>query len=184
MKFSVKQHKQPSENTYTHSALVFPFPLIPPCVDCTGCHQQLFSLRLWPQYWVNQSGNIRWRTHIPLLQGHWTVDAIVEHHVRFIVCLPVIVAVISIIQVTIAVKPIFGVRNGFRCTMFITFCWIVVNAVGLAHIQYMSSSSREVLCSQNWWHRWSSWQCKCSWTMMLKVRLRCLEDPISIRDVS
>jgi len=40
--------------------------------------------------------------------------------------------------------------NAFRCTILISLCWMTVGFSDLADIQYMSSSSRKVLCRQSW----------------------------------
>jgi len=42
------------------------------------------------------------------------------------------------------------------------------NSPNSADISDLSSCSREVLCRQTWWQRWSFWQFKCSRTIMLK----------------
>jgi len=51
-------------------------------------------------------------------------------------------------------------------------------------IQYMTSSSRGVLCRQTCWKRWSFWQCKCSCTIMLKIWPGWFDDFFGIWNVS
>jgi hypothetical protein len=43
-----------------------------------------------------------------------------------------------------------------------------VDYLNSADIQYLSSSSREILWRQSWWQRRSFWQCTCCRTTMLK----------------
>ena len=156
MKFLVKLHNELGDNTVTHSVLLFLDPVIPPCFNYINCHQSVFNLFLRPSYWPNQSRNIWWGTEILYLWGFCILSAIVQFHIWFIVCLPVIFAVIWIIQVPIPVKPILGVLNAFWWMILITFSRMVVDLFDSAHIQYLTSFSREVLCRISWWHRWFS----------------------------
>ena len=184
MKFLVKLHNELGENTLTHSGRLFLDPIIPPRFHYIDCHQCLFSLLLWPTYRPNQSGNIRCGRYIALLRGFWILTAVVQFHIWFIVCLPVVFAVIWIIQVLIPVKPIFGVWNAFRWTILVTFRRMALDLFDLVDIQYSSSSSREVLRRPSWWHRWFFWRFECSRTIMLKVWPRCFENLFSIWNVS
>jgi len=54
----------------------------------------------------------------------------------------------------------------------------------VANVQYLCSSSREVLCRQSWWQRWSFWQFKCSRTIMLEVWPGCFDNLFGIGNVS
>jgi len=121
MKFSDKLHNELGDNTLTLSDLHFLNNLIPCRFHYIDCHQRLFSLLLWPSYRPNQSRNIRSSTHILLLWGFRIRSAVVYFHIWFVVCLPVIIAVIWIIQVPIPVNPIFSVWDAFRWTILITF---------------------------------------------------------------
>jgi len=44
MKFSVKRHTEPDENTLTYAVLLCLVPLIPPHFNCIDHHQHLFNL--------------------------------------------------------------------------------------------------------------------------------------------
>ena len=77
-------------------------------------------------------------------------------------------------QVTIPVKPIFGVQNALRSTICITFDWMTVYSSNSVDIWYLSSFSREVRCGKSWWQSWSFWKFKCSHTIMLKEWPGCL----------
>jgi len=116
--------------------------------------------------WSNWSWDISCSTHIPLLWGFWILIAVVTLWVGFIVCQPVVLAVMLIIWVHIPVKLIVGIGSAFSRTVLTTFRWMEVNSSSLAYIQSLSSSCREVLCTQTLWHRWSFWQFKCSGTIM------------------
>jgi len=74
--------------------------------------------------------------------------------------------VIWIIPLAIPLEVIFGVHNALLCTILITCAWATVNSSVLANIQFLSTSSSEVLCRQSsrqWWSfKWS----KCSSTFM------------------
>jgi len=153
MTFWVKLHNELGDNRLMYSVLLFLNPLIPPHFHYIDCHERLFSIFLWPSYMANQLGNIQCGTHIPLLWGFWILTALVQFHIWFIVCLPVVFAVIWIIQVPIPVQPIFSDWNDFRWTILITFGRMAVDLFDSADIQYFSSSSTEVLCRQSWWHR-------------------------------
>jgi len=168
MTFSVKLHNQLGDNILTHSVLLFLVPLIPRCYHYIDRHQRLFSLLLRLLYRPNQSQNIWSSTHIPLLRGSWNLTAVVQFHIWFIVCLPVVFAVVWIILVPSPVKPIFGVWNAFGWTILVTSRKTAVDLFELADIQYCSSSSREFLCRHSWWNRWFFRQFKCSRTMSWK----------------
>jgi len=112
-------------------------------------------------------------------------------YIGFNVCLPIIFAVIwiiqvviRIIQVAIPVKPIFSVRNSFRCTILITFGWMTVDFLYLENIYYLSLSSREILCRQSLWQRRSFWQFKCCRTILLKEWPGCFDDLFSTWNAS
>jgi len=147
--FSVNQHIDPSDNILTHSDLLFLVSLTPFYFHCIDRQQHLFSLIVWPGCWPNQLVDIRCGTRPLLLWAFRIHDAIVLLHISFIVCLPVIFAVIWIIQVTIPVKRILGVGNTFRCTILITLSWMMVDSPDLVDIEYLCSSSRKVLHRQN-----------------------------------
>ena len=182
--FPVKQCKETGENILTHSVLLCLVSLIHHHFHCIDCHLPLFNNYLWPLCWLNQSGNMWWGTQIPLRWAYRILDAIVHLYIRFIICLLVVVTLIWSMQFNIPVKPIFGVWNGFRCTTLITFGWMTVDCFHLADIQYLGSSSREVLCRQSWWHRWSFWQFECSRTIMLTVWPGCFDDLFDIWNAS
>jgi len=118
------------------------------------------------------------------LWGFCFFDSVFYPYFRFIVCLLVVLAVIWIIQVTIPLKPIFGVRKASRCTILTTFDRMAVDSFDSADIQYLSLSSRDILCSQTLSHRWSFWQFKCSRTFMLKFWLRHFDNLSCIWNVS
>jgi len=162
MKFSVKHHKEPGETTSTHSVLLFLVPYIPLCFHRIACHQQLSNLLVWPPCWPNQSRNMPFGTHITQRWGFWILDSTGWVHVGFIVRLPVVFTVIWIVQVPIPVKPIFSIRIALRCTFLITFSWMSLNCFYSMDIYNLSWSSREVLCTQSWWHMWSFRQFKCN----------------------
>jgi len=183
-KFSVKLPKEPGEGTLTHSVLLFVQPLLPVHFYYTNLHQPRFNPFLWLPCSQNQSGNISCGTPILLHSSFGILDAIVFLHVGFIVHLPVVFAVIWIFQVTILVKPLFGFWNAFRCTTIIIFGRMAVDSCDSVDIEYLSSSSREVLCRQSWWHRWSFRHFKYSRTMMLKVWPWCFDDLFSIWNIS
>jgi len=83
-----------------------------------------------------------------LLWAVRTINAIVQLYVIFVVCLPVVVTVVWIIQVTMAGKPIVGVRDAVWRTIPITFLWMAIESFDLVQSQSLSSFSREVLCRQ------------------------------------
>jgi len=184
IKCSVKIHNELSENTLTHSVLLFLDPRIPPRVHYTDHHQCRFNLDLWSSYRPNQSGNIRCGTYIALLQGFWILTAIVQCHIWFIVCLPFVIAVVWFIQVPIPVKPIFGVWNDFRWAIHITFGRMAVDSSDSADIQYLCSSSSEVICRQSRWQMWFFRQFKCSRTILFKIWPGCFDHLLSIWNVS
>jgi len=160
-KLLVKIHQEVGE-TLIHSVLLYLHSLIPPRFDCINSPQHLFSLSHWLPCRQNQSGNI-WRgTHIPLLWAFCLLDAILLLYVTFTLCRAIVLAVIWIIQVPTPVKPIFGIRNAFWCTIIITVDLMTVDSSHSADISYLSSSSREVLCTQSCWERRCFWKFKCS----------------------
>jgi len=177
-------HNEPGENILSQCVLPFLVSLIASHFHCIDHLQPHFTVSLWPSCWPNQSGNISGGTHIPLLWASRIFHAIVSLYIRFDVSLPVVFVLIWIIQVNIPVKPIFSVQNAFRGTVFIPLSWITVESVYLAVIYFLSSSSREVICRQSWWQRWSFWQFKCSCTIMLKVWLGWFDNLFSIGNVS
>jgi hypothetical protein len=61
---------------------------------------------------------------------------------------------------------------------------MAVNSFDSAYIQYLSSSSWELLCKQRWSHKWPLRQFKCSQTIVMKVWPRCFDDLFSIWTVS
>ena len=167
-----------------HSVLLFLHSLIPPRFVYIDRHWDLFSLVLWLPCRPNQSGII-WRgAHIPLCWAAQNLDAIALFYIRFNVCPAIVFAVISIIKVPIPVKPIFSLQNAFSCAMLIALDWMTVDSSDSEDIQYLSSSSREVLCRQRWWQWRSFWQYKCSRTIMLKEWPGCIDDPFHVRKVS
>jgi len=126
-----------------------------------------------------------WRgAHIQLLLAIRMVDAIVVLYIIVIVRSAILFAGSWIIQVTMPVSPIFSVRNAFWCTILGTLDWMTVDSPNMADIQFLSSSSREVLCRQSWWQRWSFWQFKCSHTIMLEEWIGCLDDLFRVWNVS
>ena len=167
-----------------HSVLLFLESLISPRFHYIDRHQRLFNLLLCPLNRPNQSRNILCGTYIPLLQSFWILTAFVKFHIWFIVCLPVVFAVVRIIQVPIPVKPMFGVWNAFRWAILTTFCRMAVNSFDSADIKSLTLSSRAVLCRQSWCHRWFFRQFKCSLTIIFKVWLGCFDDLFSIWNVS
>ena len=184
MKFSVTQYIEPGKNILTQYVLLFLASLIPPCFHCTGSHQPLFSLLHWLPCWPNESRNIRCRTHNVVLQFFRSFHATAWHYVTFIFSLTVVFALIWIIQITIPVKAIFGSRNAFRRAILNTFGWMTADSSVSAYVQYLRSTSRDVLCRQSWWQRWSFWQLKYSRTIMLEVWAGCFDDLLGIGNVS
>jgi len=167
-----------------HSVLLFLGPLIPPCFHYIDHHHGLFNLFIWSLYRPNQSGNIQCSTHIPLLWGFLILTGVVQFHISFIVCLPVIFAVVWIIQVPIPFKPIFSIWNAFRWVTLITFSRMAVDLFDSADIQYLSSSPMEVLYRQSWWHRRFFRQYKYSHASLMKVWLGWFDDLVSSWNVS
>jgi len=121
-----------------------------------------FSLALWLRCWRNQYRNIWCGTHITLLWAFRILDATVSPYIRFKFCLTFVIAVNWIIQVAIPVEPMSGVWNTFRCAILTALDWMTVHSCHLPDIQYFSLSSRQIICRQSWWQRWSFWQFKCS----------------------
>jgi len=143
--FSVMQHNEPGENMMMHSVLGVLVSLIPPRFHCIDHHQPRFSDLIWSRCWPNQSSNIVCGTHMQLLCDSPIINRIVQLNIRFIIYLPVVFTVIRIIQVTIAVMPIFGVPIAFRCTILMTFSWMMVDSLYSGDIQYWRATFREVL---------------------------------------
>jgi len=134
-----------------HSVLHFLHSLTPPRFDCMDRHQHPISLSLWLPCGLNQSGNT-WRgAHIPLLWAFQILDAIALLYIRFNVCRAIGFAAIWNIYVPIQVEPNCSVRNAFRCAILINFEWMTDDSPDSADIEYLSSSSREVICGQRWW---------------------------------
>jgi len=182
--FSVKQHKEPAEHILSHSVLHYSVSPDPPCFGSIDRHQPLFSLFLWPPWWLNQSGHVRSGTHIPLLRAFRILEAIVLLYIRFIVCLTVVFPLIWIIRVTVPVEPIFSVQNAFGCTVIMTVNWMTVDSPYSANIQHLCLSSSKFLCRQSWWQWWSFRQFKCSCTLMLKEWPGCFDAVFCIWNVS
>jgi len=176
--------KNPGGNTLTHSVLFCFVPLIPARFHRIIRHQHVFHHFFRPACWQHQSGNIKCGRHIRLLWGFRILDAILHLSVEFCVSLPAVFAGIWITEVTIPVGLIFLVRNAFICTVQITFGWMVVDSFDSVDITYVSSSSREVLCSQSWWQWWSFWLFTCRHTIMLEVWPGCFDDLFSIWNIS
>jgi hypothetical protein len=74
--------------------------------------------------------------HIPVFWAFCDLNVNIMLNNRSVVCLPVVIGPIWIIQVKIAVKPIFRVRNAFRRTILITIGWIMVDSVDLVDIEF------------------------------------------------
>ena len=182
LKLSVKLHK--AGEPLTHPVLLFLPSFISPRFYSIDRHQHLFGLSLWLPCWPNQSGNIRRRAHILLLWAFQILDAIIVLYIRFIVRCAILFAANWIIQVAIPVSPIISVWKAFRCAILIAFDWMTVDSPDSADIYGLSSFSREVLCRQSWWQRWSFWQFKCSRTIMLKEWRGCFDNLFSVRNVS
>jgi len=180
VKFLVKLHIEPGENILTQSVQLFLISLIPPCFNCIDSHQPRFSLSHWPLCWPNQSRNIWCGTHNPMLWAFRSLDVFASLFNGFIVCLIVVFTLFWIIQLTIPVQPIVGIGNTFRCAILVTFSCLIVDSSESANIQYLSSSSREVMCRQSWWQRWSFWQWICSRTSMLNIWQWCFDDLFGI----
>ena len=148
IKCSVKLHDELGKNTLTHSVRLVLDPLIPPRFDYMDRHQRFFDLLPWSLCRPKPSRKIWCGTRIPLHRGFWIPTAVVQLHIGVILCLPVVFAVIWIIQVPIPVKPIFGVWNAFRRAILIIFGRMAVDFFDLAVIQYLHSASREVLADK------------------------------------
>jgi len=181
---SVKLHNELGDTTLTHSDLLSLELLIPPGFHYIHRHQRLVNLLLTSSYRPNQCRNIQCGTHIPMLWGVWILNAVVQFHIWFIICLPVVFAVVWIIQVPIPVKPIFSVWNAIRWAIHITFGRMAVDSFDSADIQYLCSTSREVLWRTSWWHRSFFQQLRCSRTIMLKVWPECIDNLLSMWDLS
>jgi len=125
--FSGKQHLEPGEIIFTHSALFLLVSLLSPWFHCIDCDQHLFSLFLRPLCWPNQSGIIWWGTHISLLSAFQILNNIVQLYIKFIICLAIMFALTCIIQVTPLVKPIFSVGSAFKCAILISICLMMVD---------------------------------------------------------
>ena len=80
--------------------------------------------------------------------------------------------------------PMAGVRNASGCDNLITFDLMTVDSFHPADILYLSLSSREVLCRQSSWQRWSFQQFKCSHSLMLEEWPGCFDKLFSVRNVS
>jgi len=149
VKFSVKEHIEPGNHILTHSVLLFLVFSTPPCYHCSDRPQARLSLFHRPLWWPNRYSSFWSDTHIPVLCGFQSFNAILNLDICFVVCLPVVIDHVWFIQVTIPVKPIFGVGNSLRCTIIITFGWLMVDSFDLVDIWYLSLLSREVLCRQS-----------------------------------
>jgi len=100
------------------------------------------------------------------------------------VCHAIGYTVIWIIQVTITVRWIIGVRNSCRCTFLISFNRMTVDSSDLADVWYLCSSSTDVFCRQSWWQRRSFWQLKCSPSFMLREWPEWFDNHFRVRNVS
>jgi len=100
--------------------------IIPPHFHWINHYRLFSSLVLWSLCWPNQSRNIWCHTAITLLWAFKILDAIVKLYLRFVVCLPVIFALIWIINVSIPVKQVLGVQHGVMWTIHITFGWMAI----------------------------------------------------------
>lgn len=129
VKFSVKQHQACGENVLTHSVLLFHVSVTPSCFHCSDSHKALASVFHLSGCSPNRSGDILYGTKNPMLGASWIVHSIAYLYFKFNHCLPVVFALIWIIQVTIPVKPILNVGNLFKSLFFITICWMEVNSV-------------------------------------------------------
>jgi len=127
---------------------------------------------------------IQYGTHIAVLWAFRGLKASIMLDNGFVVCIPVNIDRVGIIQVTISVKPIFSVRKYFTCTIVITFGWMMVNFFDSADNKYLSLSSREVFCGYSGWQWWSFWQFKSSRTSRLKVWPECFDDVFTMWNVS
>jgi len=182
LKLSVKLHK--AGEPLTHSVLPILPSFISPPFYCIAHPQHRFSLSLWLPCWLNQSGHVSRGAQI-LLQGAFRIlHASVQFYIGFLIRCPIFFAVIWIIQVAVPLEQIIGVRNVFTWTVLVIFDWMMVDSPDSADIQDLSSPSREVLCRQSWWQRWSFWQFECSRTMMLKDWPGCINDLFRVRKVS
>ena len=68
--------------------------------------------------------------------------------------------------------------------MLVAFHLMMVDSPDSADIQDLSSFSKEVVCRQSWWQRWSFWQFECSRTIMLKKWPGCYDDLFRVWNVS
>jgi len=145
VKFPIIQHIDPGEHILTQTVLLFPVSLISPCFHCTDSYQRLFSLIHWPPCWPNQSRNIWCSLFNNVLWAFESLDAIAWVYIWLIVGLTVVFTLIWIIQIANPVKPIFNVENNSWCTFLLTFAWMTINSPDSVDIQYLSSTSRDVL---------------------------------------
>ena len=90
VKLSLKQHIEPGVNILTRSVLCHLDSHIPPCFHCSDRHEPLFSLFLLPLCWPNESGNILWGTHNPVLWAFWRLDAILKLCICCVICIVVV----------------------------------------------------------------------------------------------
>jgi hypothetical protein len=109
MSFSVTLPKEIVKHLLTNHVLNFLDSHDSPCLHSTNLHQWLLNHFLWPPYLLNLLGNIQRRTQIVLWWGLWILHTIVYYYDILVVRLPIVLTVIVIIQVSITVKPIFGV---------------------------------------------------------------------------
>jgi hypothetical protein len=133
LKLSDKIHTEAGA-TWTHSVLLFFHSLIPPRFRCIDRHQQIHGLSPRHSCRPNQSGNM-WRGAYMLLP--WALrnrNAIALLCMSFNVRHTIVIDVIWIISIPIPVKPIFSVRNAFKCAILIPFDWITVYSPDSADI--------------------------------------------------
>jgi len=168
----------------THPVLLFLPSIISPRFNCIDHHQHLLRFSIWLPCQPNQAGRVGRSAHILLLRAFRIFDAIVVLYIGFLDHIVILFTVVWIIQVTIPAKPIFDVRNAFRCVIIVAFDWTTVDPSNGPDIYHSSSSSRVVICRASWWQRWSFWQFKCSHTMRLKEWPECFDDLFCVRNVS
>jgi len=147
---------------------------------CYSFHYSSLFPSQWPSstlvqpVWLNSVlaesiwQHLGWHTH-PGALGFREPQCHSQARYRIPLCLPVIMAGVRIIQITIPAKPMFIAGNAFRCTISITSGWMTVDSFDSANILYFRSSSRVVLCRQSGWQWWSFWQFECSCTSMLTI---------------
>jgi len=183
IKLAVKQCTKHVEHILICSRQFFFGSNIPPSFHWNECHRLIVSQFSWLLYWPNKPGKIWCSTHIPLLQAIWILNAIVMLDFKFSICLPIIFAPNWIIEVAMLIKPIFCIRNTFRCTVRISFGWTTVDYFRLADNQNFISFTRVVQCWHSRWQMWYFWPFSCSYTIISKVGPQYIHNLISIWNV-